>query len=329
MKKEIILVTGSAGFIGSHLTRKLLKNGYRVVGIDNFCDFYPPLFKKENIADILTEKNFTLYNRDITNVDDLKLLFENHKIEKIVHLAAMAGVRPSMSQPSLYEKVNIAGTLNLLELAKSFRVKQVIFASSSSVYGEETETPFAEDFCCDRPVSLYAGTKRAAELFCFTYSKLYKIKTTILRFFTVYGPCGRPDMAPYLFTKSILEGETIKKFGEAESYRDFTYIDDIINGIIKALKKEYDFEIFNLGSGKPEKLNNFIKLIERLTKKKAAVEILPTQPGDVKQTFASTKKAKNLLEFKAKVSLEDGMKKFIDWYKEKRLSVPKKVSAQF
>lgn len=311
---KTVLVTGHAGFIGSHLTEKLLFNGFRVIGLDNYNNYYDPKIKERNISNFLNHDSFKQYRLDILNVKDLENIFEKDKIDLIVHLAARAGVRPSIANPELYEKVNVQGTKNLLEIAQKYNVGQFIFGSSSSVYGEQEKIPFSEDDPTDKQVSPYAKTKKKAEELCRRYAEKYRIKITVLRFFTVYGPRGRPDMAPFIFTKKILARETITRFGDGSSSRDYTYIDDIASGIMAAINKPFNFEIINLGNNKPIKLNQFIALIEKLTGKKAKIIEKPRHPADVLTTYADIRKAKKLLAWQPKTNLETGMKQFIDWY---------------
>lgn len=312
-----ILVTGGAGFIGSHLCEALLNEGANVICVDDFNDYYNPKFKEENIRNCLKNKNFKLYKADITDIKNLEEIFKKNKIEKIAHLAARAGVRASIENPILYEKVNILGTLNLLMLAKQFKVKNFIFSSSSSVYGN-SKVPFSEDTNTDNPISPYAATKKSAELICHTFSKLYNIPITCLRLFTVYGPRGRPDMAPYKFTELVHKEKELPVFGDGTSKRDYTYVSDVIEGISSSLNKEFKFEIINLGNSNPVELNHFISLIENNIGKKAKIKRLPSQPGEVNITFSDIRKAKRLLNWEPKVKIDEGMKKFIDWYKKER-----------
>jgi UDP-glucuronate 4-epimerase len=312
MKK--VLVTGHAGFIGSSLVSKLLDLGYSVVGVDNFNDYYDPKQKEINVAPFKKNKNFFGYKLDITDKSELEQVFKEYELEVIIHLAARAGVRPSILKPKLYEKVNVTGTKNILELACQYKVKQLVMASSSSVYGNQTKTPFSESDQLDKPVSPYAETKLKAEELCREYAEKFGIMVTVLRFFTVYGPKGRPDMAPYLFTQKILNNEPIIRFGDGTSRRDYTYIDDIVRGIIKAVEKPFDFEIINLGNNKPVELNQFIKTVEELTGKTAQITQEPRHPADVKQTYADVEKAKRLLDWEPTTDLKDGLKQFIDWF---------------
>src|SRR3989344_3090217 len=256
-----ILVTGGAGFIGSHVSEELLVRGDEVVSIDNFNDYYNPKIKDRNIIDCCNRDNFKLYKGDILDYSLMKNIFAREEPKKIIHLAARAGVRPSINNPFLYEEVNIRGTLNLLELAKEFKLDNFVFASSSSVYGNRTDGCFKETDNVDKPISPYAASKKAGELFCHTYSNLYDLNCSCLRFFTVYGPRGRPDMAPFKFVDKIARGEEIEIYGEGISKRDYTYIDDIVEGVAIALEGNFRYEIFNLGGSNPIQLNYFVYLI--------------------------------------------------------------------
>ena len=313
MKK--FLVTGGAGFIGSHVCDSLLENGDSVVCVDNFNDYYDSKIKERNIESCLTNDSFKLYRVDITNISDLTNVFEKELPQVVIHLAARAGVRPSIINPFIYEEVNVKGTLNLLELTKQYKVKNFVFGSSSSVYGINEKIPFSEDDPVNNPISPYAATKRSAELLCSTYHHLYDMDISCLRFFTVYGPRGRPDMAPYKFTKLIVDGEEIKRFGDGSSKRDYTYVSDIVDGILAATDLK-GFEIINLGNNNPVELNYFISVIEDLVGKKAKIKELPIQPGDVNITYADISKAKSLFGYNPKTSIGDGMAKFWHWYKE-------------
>ncbi len=311
-----ILVTGGAGFIGSYTVKKLVEKGHSVVVIDNFNEYYDPKLKRDRIKILLSDLEFKLYETDISEFKDLKEIFKENDIDIVIHQAAQAGVRYSLENPFAYENANVKGTLNILECCKEFNIKKLIFASSSSVYGNRTDVPFKETDNTDFPVSLYAATKKSTEAICYSYHSLYKIPMVGLRYFTVYGPWGRPDMALFGFTKNILEDESIDIYGEGNMRRDFTYIDDIIDGIISVMEKDFDFEIFNLGYGNPSGLMDFVETIEDYLGKKAEKNFLPMQKGDVPMTYADISKAKELFNFSPKTSLKEGVKKFIKWYKE-------------
>ncbi|OGD86859.1 epimerase [Candidatus Curtissbacteria bacterium RBG_13_35_7] len=315
-----ILVTGTAGFIGSHLTDRLLKERHEIIGIDNFNNYYDPKIKEQNLKSAFRLKFFKLYKADICDFKSLSNIFQKEKPQKIVHLAARAGVRSFIKNPQLYTQVNVLGTVNLLKLAVDSNVEQFIFGSSSSVYGQSKQFPFFENDSCNNIISPYGASKRAAEFFVESFYKTYRLKSTILRFFTVYGPRGRPDMAPALFSKAILEGKSINQFGDGLSSRDYTYIDDIVDGILKSLEKIYDFEIINLGNNHPIKLSDFIRTLEKVIGKKAKVNKLPMQPGDVEKTWANIEKAKKFLNWEPKIDLNLGLIKFINWYQIYRRS---------
>lgn len=324
-----VLVTGGAGFIGSHVCDALIARGDSVICVDSFNDYYDPKYKRSNVSQHLSDEDFFLVEQDITCFDGLKKVFDLHKPDKVIHLAARAGVRPSLSDPFLYERVNVLGTLNLLELSRLFAVKNFVFASSSSVYGGNDKVPFSEDDPVDNPVSPYAATKKSGEILCYTYHHLYGLNVSCLRFFTVYGPRGRPDMAPYLFTKWILEGKPIRRFGPGSSRRDYTFVKDIVSGILAALDKDLPFEIFNLGNSATVELNRFIEVIEGILGKKAVIEQYPEQLGDVPVTFADISKAEKLLGYSPSTKIEQGMRIFIDWYlKERAEQEGLRVSAQ-
>ncbi len=309
-----ILVTGGAGFIGSNLCDELLRQGHTVICVDNFNEFYSPKIKERNVQEALSHPNYELYRIDITDYDRMRSLISQNRPDKIIHLAATAGVRNSLINPRIYEEVNIRGTLNMLELAREFGVSNLVYASSSSVYGNNTKIPFSETDNVDRPISPYAATKKAGELLCHTHHHIYKMNITCLRFFTVYGPRGRPDMAPYMFTKSILNGEPIHMFGDGETMRDYTYITDIIKGIINSLDLE-GYHIINLGNNNPVKLKEFIEIIEKHAGKKAVIVKKPIPQGDVNVTYADISKAKEMLNYDPEVTIEEGLKRLVEWYK--------------
>ena len=316
-----VLLTGFAGFIGSHLTEKLLQNDHSVVGIDDFNDFYDPKIKERNISGFKDHKNFTFNKGDIRDKNFINGVFIKHRPEIIIHLAARAGVRPSIQQPALYEEVNVLGTLNLLEAAKENKCKKIIFGSSSSVYGECKNIPFKETEPDLRPISPYGVSKLTGEKYCNAYNHLYKLPVICLRFFTVYGPRQRPDLAIYKFTKLIDEGKSIPVFGKGDYKRDFTYITEIIDGIMGAINyNKTTFEIFNLGESHTTSVVDLIKLIENATGKKAKIDYEPAQPGDVPLTYADISKAEKLLGYEPRTKPEEGIKKFVAWYKEEQLA---------
>ncbi|MEP9410367.1 MAG: GDP-mannose 4,6-dehydratase [Candidatus Brocadia sp.] len=315
-----ILVTGGAGFIGSHLVEKLLSMNEHVVVIDNFNDFYPPAYKRENISESIHNPRLTLYETDICNTASCREIFEKHRIKRIIHLAAYAGVRPSIERPLLYEEVNCKGTLSLLELSRIYKVKQFIFGSSSSVYGNNRKIPFSEDDPVNEPISPYAATKRAGELYCYNYHHLYRIPVACLRFFTVYGPRQRPDLAIRKFTELIDHDQEIPMYGDGTTQRDYTFFSDIIDGVVSTLNKQFDFEIINLGNSTPIQLARLIELIEQELGKKAKIKRLPEQPGDVHRTCADIGKAERFLQYRPKVSIEQGIRLFVAWYKERKIN---------
>lgn len=310
-----ILVTGCAGFIGSTLVDKLLDEKYRVVGIDNFNDYYDPRQKEKNLEGALKNDDFKLFRDDIGDLGKLSKIFEEIKPNFVIHLAARAGVRPSIINPLLYAKVNIEGTVNLLKLSSDFGVRKFIFGSSSSVYGNSENLPFVEGDLCQNIISPYGASKRSAEFFVESFWRNFNLKSMILRFFTVYGPRGRTDMAPAIFTKAILSGSTINKFGDGTSSRDFTFVDDIVDGILRALGVNADFEIINLGGNRPVILNDFIDTLEKITGKKAKINTIEKQVGDAEKTWADTKKAKKLLGWEPKIKLEEGLTRYVQWLK--------------
>lgn len=316
MKKNI-LVTGGAGFIGSHLVEKLLAERlWNVSVVDNFNEFYAPAIKRNNISGFAAHEDFRLYEADIVCAESLERIFSENKFDAIVHLAAWAGVRPSLMNPKLYTQVNVCGTLNLLELANKYNVKQFVFGSSSSVYGINSKIPFSETDNISQTISPYAATKAAGELLCHTFSHLYDIRTICLRFFTVYGARQRPDLAIHKFSKLIWEEKPIPMFGDGTTRRDYTYIDDIIQGVRAAIDYERTkYEIFNLGESETIELKELIALLEENLGKKAVIERQPMQPGDVPITYADISKAKELLNYNPTTKIEDGIPKFVEWFK--------------
>lgn len=317
-----IMITGCAGFIGSHVVDRLLGMGENVVGIDNFDPFYDISIKMRNIQHFMHKDNFRFYRADIRENSDLKKIFNNHDIDTMIHLAARAGVRPSIENPLLYEDVNIKGTINLLESCREHGIMNFIFGSSSSVYGVNEKIPFSEDDPVEKSISPYAASKRACEIFCSTYHHLYGISIACLRFFTVYGPRQRPEMAIHKFTRMIDRGQEIEMFGDGTSRRDYTYIDDIVDGIIGTLDKKFGFEIFNLGNSNVVELKVLIGLIEKNMGKEAKIKMMPDQPGDVPVTYADVSKAKRMLGYDPNVSIDEGIERFVKWYTdERKLSV--------
>jgi len=313
-----VLVTGGAGFIGSHLVDRLLSAGERVTVIDNFNDFYDPTIKRENVAAHFQHDNYALAEGDIRDAAFVRRTFASQAFGQVIHLAAMAGVRPSVRNPVVYQEVNLIGTMNILEAMRDFSVPHLIFASSSSVYGNNEKVPFSESDPVDNPISPYAATKKAGELMTYTYHHLYGIKTACLRFFTVYGPRQRPEMAIHKFTERIYRGEDIEVYADGKSRRDYTYIDDIIDGVMAARTADYGYEIINLGRSDTIVLSDLIGRIEQALGKRAKVRLMPSQPGDVEQTCADITKASQLLGFKPGTSIKTGIKLFVDWYLKKR-----------
>lgn len=317
---KTVVVTGGAGFIGSNLVDSLLKNNYFVVNIDNFDSFYPKQFKIQNIQSAKENKNYHHYQVDIRKINSVKRIFEKYSpIYSFIHLAAKAGVRPSIQNPLLYEKINVGGTYNLLNIAKNYKIRQLILASSSSVYGN-SKTPFGEGNFDLLPLSPYGATKLACEQICFVNHQLYGIPTTILRFFSVYGPRGRPDMAPYLFTDALFKNKVITQYGDGTSKRDWTYIDDISEGIMQAIKYPFKYEIINLGNNTPIQLNQLILTIEKYSNKKFHIKRLPARNDEAKITYADISKAKRLLKWKPKTNFKKGMKRFVKWFINERLT---------
>jgi UDP-glucuronate 4-epimerase len=315
-----ILVTGGAGFIGSHLCERLLKEGDHVICLDNFDSFYDPNIKIKNAEGIAKKfpNQFELITGDIRNPQHLQEVFQKNRIDLVVHLAARAGVRPSIEQPLLYQDVNIKGTMVLLEACKEYEVKNFVFASSSSVYGENQRVPFSEKDLDIQPISPYGATKRAGELLCYSYYHLYGMNIACLRIFTAYGPRQRPEMAMHKFTRLIDRGEKVPMFGDGSSRRDYTYIDDLIEGIRAVFHHHRGFEIYNLGESQTTSLRELIRLIEEALGRKANVEVLESQPGDVSITYADISKAKEMLGYQPRVKMEEGIKRFVQWYKKEK-----------
>lgn len=310
------MVTGGAGFIGSHLVDRLLSEGYwQITVIDDFNDFYAPQIKRANISWHLRQPKYKLIEADIRDAERMAEVFAETQFDVIVHLAARAGVRPSLAEPELYAETNIIGTVNLLELARKHNVRQFVFGSSSSVYGINTKVPFAEEDRIHQPISPYAATKAAGELLCHTYSHLYDIRTVCLRFFTVYGARQRPDLAIHKFSRLISEGRPIQVFGDGSSRRDYTYVDDIIQGVRAAI--DYDksiHEVFNLGESQTVTLSELIELLERSLDMRAVIDRQPMQPGDVPATYADIAKSRELLGYNPTTAIQDGIPKFVGWF---------------
>ena len=327
-----ILVTGSAGFIGFHVSRTLLKKKQKVIGVDNINNYYDTKIKKDRLKNLYIEgkKNFNFFKVDISNFKNLENIFKKEKIKYVINLAAQAGVRYSISNPEKYISSNIIGFFNVIELSKKYKIKHLVYASTSSVYGDRYNLPLKEFYPATNPIQLYAATKRSNELIAHSYSHLFNLPTTGIRFFTVYGPWGRPDMALFKFTKSILNNKKIEVFNYGKHSRDFTYIDDIVNGILlilnkipkknKASYKKKDilsrasFDIYNIGNSKRVDLKNYIKEIERNLNKKSKKKYLKLQAGDIKDTLSSTTKIKKATGYKPKIDVREGIRRFINWY---------------
>ena len=317
MDKKIYLITGSAGFIGFHLSKKILSKGFKVIGVDNLNNYYDIQLKKKRNLILKKNKNYIFEKIDIKNYKNLESVFKKYKIYKVIHLAAQAGVRYSLKNPRSYIDNNINGFFNILEISKNYRVKKFVYASTSSIYGLQKKFPLKENFNTDNPIQLYAATKKSNELMATSYSYLYKMDTVGLRFFTVYGPWGRPDMALFKFTKNIIKGKPIEVFNKGKHERDFTYVDDIVEGIIKIVfskKNKFGSQIFNIGNGKKIKLLKYIQLIEKNLKKKAQKKFLPLQRGDVFKTHSDTRLIKKHYNYKPTTDVNHGVKKFIEWY---------------
>lgn len=318
MKEEsmkCVLVTGGAGFIGSHLCERLVRQDIQAVCLDNFDDFYDPAIKRRNIISLVSSPRFEEVEGDIRDLVDLRNLCKLRSFDAVVHLAARAGVRPSLENPLLYEDVNVRGTLNVLEVCREFRIRNLIFASSSSVYGDTARVPFSETDPADFPISPYGATKRAGELLCYTYHRLYHIDVTCLRFFTAFGPRQRPEMAIHKFTRLVDQGKVLPMYGQGGSRRDYTYIDDVIDGLFKALLRNRGYEIYNIGESRTTRLIDLVRVIEKALNKKAVIEKLPDQPGDVPITHANIDKARERLGYQPRFTLEEGISRFVEWYR--------------
>jgi len=312
---EKILVTGSSGFIGMHLCRNLLDDGYNVYGIDNMNNYYDVLLKEARLNLLREYDNFTFNKIDISSLQDIKRVFSEFEPEIVINLAAQAGVRYSLENPHAYIQSNVVGFTNIIEACRHHKVSGLIYASSSSVYGGNKKIPFSVDDRVDKPISIYAASKKSNELIAYTYSHLYDLNTTGLRFFTVYGPWGRPDMAMYIFADKIRKGKKIPVFNHGEMQRDFTYIDDIVNGIRASIENNYSYEIFNLGNNRCEDLMDMISYLEKALDNKAKIEYMDIQPGDVEKTFANIDYSISKLNYKPKITIQEGIPKFIEWYK--------------
>ncbi len=311
-----VLLTGGAGFIGSHFCEYLLDRQHEVVILDNFNDYYDPGIKRRYIQSVQQHPQATVVEGDILDHALMSHLFREHHFDAIVHLAARAGVRPSLKQPGLYERVNVQGTIELLDLARDHNVDRIIVASSSSVYGNNEKVPFHEDDNVDHPISPYAATKKACELICYTFHHLYNMNITCLRFFTVYGPRQRPDMAIHKFTYLLSKDEPIPMYGDGSTRRDYTYITDILDGMYKSLLNCNGYRIYNLGESKTVSLNELIGIIEEAYGKKAVIQKLPMQPGDVRITYADITRARTELGYDPKVDIRDGVHEFVKWFKQ-------------
>jgi len=311
-----VLVTGGAGFIGSNLVDRLLADGWQVTAVDNFDDFYPAPLKRANLSAAAEQERFQLVEADIRDDQQIARLIERGRYEAIVHLAARAGVRPSIRQPALYADVNVHGTVNLLEAARKADAAKFVFASSSSVYGNNPKVPFHEDDPVDNPISPYAATKKAGELICYTYHHLYEMNIFCLRLFTVYGPRCRPDLAIPKFTRLIDAGRPVPMFGDGSTERDYTYIDDILDGIVAAIEKCNGYRIYNLGESRPVRLIDMIWTIAEAVGREPVLEQLPAQPGDVIRTYADVSRARAELGYEPRTSFADGIARYVAWYRE-------------
>lgn len=329
-----VLVTGAAGFIGSHVSKQLLDKGEEVVGLDNLNDYYSVQLKKDRLANLLDQSEFKFVKQDVENTDELNQLFETHQFDKVIHLAAQAGVRYSLENPMAYINANVVGFTNILEACRHHKVKHLVYASSSSVYGANTKLPFSTKDSVDHPISLYAATKKSNELMAHVYSHLFELPTTGLRFFTVYGPWGRPDMALFKFVHAIYNEQTVPVYNKGDMIRDFTYVDDIVNGVLSVLevapkpnqnileserspdKSHAPYRIYNIGNNSPVPLMKFIEAIEKSCGKKAKIEYLPMQPGDVPATHADVSPLEQEFHYHPNTTVEQGIDNFVKWYQQ-------------
>lgn len=311
-----ILVTGGAGFIGSHLCEHLLREGKQVAIVDSLDDFYDPQLKLANLEEIKLSGKYELFIEDIRDQGRLQKVFEKFRPEAVVHLAARAGVRPSLLHPELYVSTNVSGTLNLLELSRNYGVEKFVFGSSSSVYGEASRVPFSEDDPISRPISVYAATKVAGESLAFTYSHLYNLAAICIRIFTAFGPRQRPDLAVRKFAHLIEKGEEVPVFGDGSVSRDYTFVSDVVMGLDLALKCNHKFEVFNLGNSRPVRVSYVVEVLEEALGKKATMKYLPRQPGDVRVTYANLEKSRRLLGYEPRVTFEEGIRLFADWFRK-------------
>ena len=322
MTTDPVLVTGVAGFIGSHTAEALLRRGTPVVGIDNFDPYYDIAIKRRNVQEIETTAeqagtNFAMAEGDICNHDLIQELLAEHDVQAIIHLAAKAGVRPSLEDPVEYARTNILGTINLLEACRAVKIARFIFGSSSSVYGDAAQVPFSEDQPVAMPISPYGASKVAGEAYCYAYHSLYDLPVVCLRFFTVYGPRQRPDLAINRFVRLLSADKPIPKYGDGTSMRDYTYNADIVRGILTALDSDIQWDIINLGSDNPITLNQLIAAIEEVLGKRATIDQLPPQPGDMRQTHADITKARRLLDWEPQITLQEGLREFVEWWRAK------------
>lgn len=315
---KTILITGSAGFIGSNLTQTLLNDGHRVIGVDNFDNTYDPSLKEAHIAQFINNPNFVLYRTDICNLSDLKTIFESEKPSHVIHLAAKADTRDAVKNPYIYIKVNIEGTLNILELCREYQIENLVIASSSSVYGNNSHIPLAETEIADRQLSPYGAAKRSVELLAYTYHHNFNMNITCLRYFNAYGENNRPGMVPYIWTDHLLHDEEIKISGDGSRKRDYTYIGDIVSATILAMNKPLGFEVINIGNSTPVSLRELLSILEKIIGTTAKVKSRPSNTASVEITYADVSKAKEILNWEPQMSLEDGMTRLVEWFRTNR-----------